>query len=126
MKKSQNREPHEVIDFDSDHISLIAPDVMKVLSSRKFFEKLDSLLCPEKTSPKAEKCSGDFKLSKSLVLEAKFSDQDISDIFSVLRSRGGFCDCEILYNVAESSRLKSEYWRSRATEGSKGQERHHQ
>jgi hypothetical protein len=39
---------------------------------------------------------------------------DLSDIFEVLTSRGGFCDCEILYNAAGDNKLKSEYWRSRA------------
>jgi hypothetical protein len=28
--------------------------------------------------------------------------------------QGGFCDCEILYNVAEQSRLKAEYWMAKA------------
>ena len=28
--------------------------------------------------------------------------------------KGGFCDCEILYNVVEESRLKAEYWQARA------------
>lgn len=27
---------------------------------------------------------------------------------------GGFCDCEILYNVAEESHFKSKYWKARA------------
>lgn len=36
--------------------------------------------------------------------------------FHVFMSMGGYCDCEILFNVAESSRLKAEYWLAR-TEG---------
>jgi hypothetical protein len=33
----------------------------------------------------------------------------------VLAARGGFCDCEVLYNAAEESRLKSEYWKAVAS-----------
>ena len=29
-------------------------------------------------------------------------------------ARGGYCDCEILYNALDESRLKAEYWRARA------------
>jgi hypothetical protein len=36
------------------------------------------------------------------------------DIYRVLRSRGGACDCEILFNVAGESRLRSDYWKGRA------------
>jgi hypothetical protein len=43
-------------------------------------------------------------------------DEDLEDILAVLHSLGGCCDCEILYNVAEESRLKSEYWIARARE----------
>ena len=28
--------------------------------------------------------------------------------------QGGFCDCEVLYNVLDESRLKAEYWTARA------------
>lgn len=28
--------------------------------------------------------------------------------------QGGFCDCEILYNVVENGRLKAEYWTARS------------
>jgi Protein of unknown function (DUF2695) len=47
------------------------------------------------------------KLSESVLRTAGFDSEEMADIFDVLRSKGGCCDCEILYNVAESSRLKS-------------------
>jgi hypothetical protein len=31
----------------------------------------------------------------------------------MLDSQGGCCDCELLYDVAEFSRLKTDYWRNR-------------
>jgi len=43
-----------------------------------------------------------------------FDENDIAEILEVLGTNGGHCDCEILFNVAENSRLKSEYWRARA------------
>jgi len=36
--------------------------------------------------------------------------EDVRDVLDVLRSQGACCDCEVLYNVAENSRLKARYW----------------
>lgn len=52
-----------------------------------------------------------------------FSEDELFDVFHVLMAKGGFCDCEILYNAMESSRLKKEYWRARA-EGRKPYDPH--
>ena len=41
---------------------------------------------------------------------------DVADVPGVLRFSGACCDCEVLYNVAEESRLKSRYWKARAGE----------
>ena len=37
---------------------------------------------------------------------------EIADVLAVLQSRGACCDCEVLYNVAEESRLKARYWKA--------------
>jgi len=100
-------------DPDHDLISSITPDVMTCLE-RSLFRKRDDLLCPEHPSQSRADCSGDYQLSKSILQAAGFDSSELTDIFGVLGSQGGGCDCEILYNVAESSRLKSEYWRNRA------------
>jgi len=34
-------------------------------------------------------------------------------VIEVLNANGASCDCEVLYNVAEESRFKSEYWKAR-------------
>jgi hypothetical protein len=99
---------------DSDLISSITPDVMACLRRSHFFERLDDLLCPQGTLTAREVCGGNYKLSKSVLEVAGFDSVDLEDILSVLRSQGACCDCEILYNVAESSRLKAEYWRNQA------------
>ena len=45
-----------------------------------------------------------------------FREDEHFDVFHVLMARGGYCDCEILYNAVEVSRLKAEYWRARAAQ----------
>jgi len=108
---------------DHDLIASITPDVMLCLHRARFFEKLDDLLCPKQGSNPPQKCSGDFKLSERLLRASDFSTDDLADIFGVLEAQGGCCDCEILYNVSESNRLKSAYWRNRARD-SKRRKRH--
>jgi hypothetical protein len=46
-------------------------------------------------------------------MKTGFRQEEIREILLVLASRGGCCDCEILFNVAEENRLKSEYWKAR-------------
>ena len=110
-------------DLDDDFVASITPDVMKCLDRSLFFEKLDDVLCPKDCSEVRQGCGSDYKLSESILLASGFDASDLVDIFDVLRGQGGFCDCEILYNVAESSRLKAEYWRDQA-HGQDGQARH--
>ena len=87
---------------------------MAVLKARSFFEKLDDLLCPADESRSASRCQGDYVLSEMILRDSGFDGSDFEDILCVLRSQGGCCDCEILYNVSETSRLKSTYWKARA------------
>jgi hypothetical protein len=101
-------------DPDNDLISSITPDVMTCLERSGFFCKLDDLLCPEDHPQPPAGCSGTYQLSESILQAAGFDSAELTDIFGVLASQGGHCDCEILYNVVESSRLNAEYWRDRA------------
>jgi hypothetical protein len=117
--KFGHMEPDEFSEF----ISSIAPDVMWYLVPLGFFEKLDDLLSPKDDPRLRRACGGDYKLSESVLLTSGVQQADLADIFGVLRSKGGCCDCEILYNVTESSRLKAKYWRSRA-EGLEGPTTH--
>lgn len=79
----------------------------------QFFERLDDLLCPKAAASTRELCAGDYRLGTAILQDTGFDSTDLQDIFNVLKSQGGCCDCEILYNVAESSRLKAQYWKSR-------------
>ena len=99
-------------DSHNDLISSITPDVMASLMRSQFFERLDDLLCPRDGSSPRE-CSGDYRLSEPILRDAGHDPEAVQEVFDVLLSQGGCCDCEILYNVAESSRLKANYWRNR-------------
>jgi hypothetical protein len=104
------------MEFESSDelISSIATNVMKCLMRCGLFEKLDGLLSPENASIPPQRCDGTYKLSKSILIAAGFDRAELDDIFDVLQSKGGNCDCEVLYNVAETNRLKASYWRGRA------------
>jgi hypothetical protein len=97
---------------DDELIGSITPDVMKFLAVRGFFEKLDDLFCPLESSHERQRCAGNYEASKSILRSLGFSDVDIEDICAVLAAQGGCCDCEILYNIVETSRLKAEYCRA--------------
>jgi hypothetical protein len=102
---------------DSDLISSITPDVMTCLRRSQFFERLDDLLCPKASASKQESCAGDYTIAATVLEDTGFDSTELEDIFNVLKSKGGCCDCEILYNIAESSRLKAQYWKSRVHGG---------
>jgi hypothetical protein len=111
---------------DDDLVSSIAPDVVRYLQKIRFFEKLDDVLRPTGESRPQVQCCGSFAFSKSVLRECGCqSDEDLGDILGVLQYRGACCDCEVLYNVAESSRLKAAYWRNQVTsEGDNGRVGH--
>lgn len=100
-------------DTDSGLISSITPDIMTCLRRSLFFERLDDCLCPKEESRGREVCAGKFRISEQVLQASAVDAGDLQDIFNVLKAQGGCCDCEILYNVVESSRLKAEYWKSR-------------
>jgi Protein of unknown function (DUF2695) len=87
---------------DKELVDSIAPYVMKKLTSVGFFEKLDDRLCPSENDARSEHCQGSYETSEPLLRSLGFDDEELTDIFQVLQSKGGFCDCEILYNVVET------------------------
>lgn len=97
---------------DDDFVASIAPDVMRCLSNARLFDKLDDLLCPADGTAVHQECRGDFTLSESVLRQSGFNSEDVADILDVLRFHGACCDCEVLCNVAETSRLKAKYWRN--------------
>ncbi len=99
---------------DEELIDAITPAVMKCLAGARFFESLDDALCPQAPAAERSRCRGDFRGARPVLLKCGFKEEELFDVFHVLMRQGGFCDCEILYNVVEQSRLKAEYWTARA------------
>jgi hypothetical protein len=106
-----------VMDPDEHLINEIAPDVLKVLAGKRFFEALYDEVCPVNPEQPPLLCDGTYAISTAVLTALGCPENDIADITQVLGSRGGSCDCEILFNVAEDSRLKSRYWKARAAGG---------
>lgn len=105
--------PEELQYLDEELIDEITPAVMRCLVGSRFFEFLDDAMCPKEASNTRSSCWGDFRVSKPILLSRGFTEDEFFDVFHVLMRQGGFCDCEILYNVVEESRLKAEYWIAR-------------
>jgi hypothetical protein len=99
---------------DPELIASITPDVMRCLRRALFFEQLDDLLYPKDDLHSREVCAGNYALSERVLKASGFDSDDVQDIFNVLKAQGACCDCEVLYNVAESSRLKAAYWKGQA------------
>jgi hypothetical protein len=99
---------------DEELIKSITPDVMKCINASGFLKALDDVFCPRLPFKAKARCHGDFRISKELLPKHGFTVDEFFDIFHVLMAQGGFCDCEIIFNVAEESRLKSAYWKARA------------
>lgn len=100
------------MDRDNELINQITPNVLQVLDSRRFFEALDDMICPADSARPRASCEETYSISTTILTRCGFEQKAIADITRVLAARGGCCDCEILYNVAEESRLKSEYWKA--------------
>jgi hypothetical protein len=87
---------------------------MKCLKGARFFDFLDDAMCPTDAGHERAQCWGDFRNSRPILLNRGFKEEELFDVFHVLMRQGGFCDCEILYNAVEQSRLKAEYWIARS------------
>lgn len=105
---------------DSELIEDISPDVVRCLLGARFFEALDDGLCPRDPSQARLECHGDYRHARPILLARGFKEDELFDVFHVLMARGGYCDCEILLNAAGESRLKAEYWKTRAEKGETG------
>ena len=107
-----DKPPQEAVS-DDELIASIKSDVMACLAEKRFFEKLDDLLCAADRS-EGYSCKHTFAITESILRSLHFDKAAIADIVGVLKSQGACCDCEVLYNVAENTRLKARYWKSKA------------
>lgn len=99
---------------DRELIDSITPDIMKCLRGAGFFEFLDEVMLPKDSDHERAKCWGDYRNSRPILLSRGLKEDELFDVFHVLMLQGGLCDCEILYNVVEQSRLRAEYWSARS------------
>jgi Protein of unknown function (DUF2695) len=99
--------------YDEALLSDIAPNIMAVLIRDKFFTRLEARVFPDSPDPR-NLCDHSFSNASVLLAEDGHDEDAQEDVFAVMRSRGGFCDCEIIWNVAEGSPVTENYWRTRA------------
>ena len=104
-----NENPDNLDYHDQETIDEIKESIISILKTKVNFV---ALLDKEFASQNV-KCYGDFRHSKSILTALKFSDEDQFDIFHVLMNEGGYCDCEILYNVFRESEYSKKYWADR-------------
>jgi Protein of unknown function (DUF2695) len=100
-------------DPDEELIASITPDVIRTLQEKGFFAALDEMFC-RNGAAEPQTCFGDFRYAKQALRLCGLEESDWSDVFHVLMGQGAFCDCEILYNAATESRLKTQYWQRRS------------
>jgi hypothetical protein len=105
------------MESDDGFIEAIASDVLKALQRVRFFQALDDEMCPIDPAQPRALCQGSYATSTAILAGLGFDPDAVGEAIQVLETRGAHCDCEILFNVAEDSRLKSEYWISRAAGG---------
>jgi hypothetical protein len=99
-----------------EFIESITPDAMRVLAARDFYTALDDRLSPLDDSAAKEECRHTYELASAILGAKGFPSQDMEEVIDVLRLQGACCDCEILYNVEETSRLKAKHWQAKVRE----------
>ncbi|MBS1510253.1 MAG: DUF2695 domain-containing protein [Bacteroidetes bacterium] len=104
-----NENPDELDYHHQETIDAIKTAILSILKDKVgFVALLDNKFISEDI-----KCFGDFRHSKNILTDLGFSDQDQFDIFHVLMNEGGYCDCEILYNVFSNSEYSKKYWKEK-------------
>lgn len=102
--------PDDLVYSDEELVAEITEPIMGILNTTGFFATLDEVFTrPENPAI----CWGDFRVAKSILPTKGFVESEYFDVFSVLMGQGGYCDCEILYNVAKDSEFARRYWSSR-------------
>ncbi len=92
----------------------IAPYVLPVLNRQRFFELLEAEVFPEGDSG-PQRCDHSYIHAEGTLTKLGFTSEEREDILIVCKSRGGFCDCEILMNVDDRDDCpRARYWQARA------------
>jgi len=97
--------PEDLHYLDKEDIAGTRDIILDILQKQTgFARELDVAFCAESIQ-----CYGDFRHSQKILHKLDFSEQEQFDIFHVLMHEGGFCDCEILYNVFRDSKYAQIY-----------------
>ena len=117
---ASSEKPEDLRYPDEEVIESIALDVIGLLEKSGFFAALDDIMAPECGNKEGEPCHGDFRITKRVLAAKGFREQgevdEVFDVCHVLMSKGAFCDCEVLYNAHEGSRMAARYWKQRVGE----------
>ena len=92
--------------FD-EFVESIAPDVLACLDRDGFFRKLEQKVWPD--GPKV--CDNTFANTLALTAAGGYGSEEQEDILDVVRSKGGFCDCEVMLNVAPNCEARERHWK---------------
>ncbi len=104
--------PSDLVYSDEAAVADITEPIMTILNKTSFFASLDGAFT---RAENPAVCCGDFRVAKSILPTKGFFEAEYFDVFSVLMAQGGYCDCEILYNVAHGSESARRYWANRQT-----------
>jgi hypothetical protein len=105
-----DEEPSQLDYHNDETIESIKDIILNVITKKVPYKKhLDSKFMEDKSV----QCLGDFRYSKEILEKLAFSKEEQFDIFHVLMNQGGYCDCEILYNVFSDSNYGKQYWKER-------------
>jgi Protein of unknown function (DUF2695) len=104
--------PEDLWYADEDEVASVAPGVMRALEESGFFAALDDVMSPADSAAEREGCHGDFQISKRILAQRQIPQLGDLDMtvaaHHVFMSKGAFCDCEILLNVYQNSRMARE------------------
>jgi uncharacterized protein DUF2695 len=75
-------------------------DVISTLKEWDFFGQLDPRVWPTGDFNQSD-CHHDYRHSEALLTEFGFDSEARKRVFEVLRSRHGYCDCEIVMNAED-------------------------
>jgi hypothetical protein len=103
---------HTPLDSESQTLAeSISADVLRVLNKHQFFARLEAQVMPSEPDM-SSLCDHTYRFTDAVLLADGFDRDDREDIKAVLKANGGFCDCEILYNVDDrEDSPKARYWR---------------
>lgn len=60
---------------------------------------VDEHHCDFKEDPFSWKCYHDYRFSTDILKAINFTEDDIRASIAAFQERGGYCDCEIVFNV---------------------------